>query len=102
MPSATWMRAWRARAAGRSSPGGSRPIRGGWVRMLGVVVGDARCARVILAYTALLVAASLVPGLFGLGLAYLVPASIGGGWFLARSVALPRHPPRRGAPARGG
>jgi protoheme IX farnesyltransferase len=69
------------------------------VPMLPVVVGDARCARVILANTALLVAASLAPAFFGLGLAYLIPASIGGAWFLARSVALARSPTRDAARA---
>jgi protoheme IX farnesyltransferase len=69
------------------------------VPMLPVVVGDARCARVILANTLLLVAASLAPAFLGLGPAYLVPAAIGGAWFLARSAALARNPTRRAARA---
>ena len=41
------------------------------VPMLPVVVGDARCAKVIFLHTVLLVSASLVPAFLGLGLMYL-------------------------------
>jgi len=64
------------------------------VPMLPVVVGDARAARAILAGAALLVAASLVPFFFSLGLPYLVPAAAGGLFFLLRCRALVQRPGR--------
>ena len=62
------------------------------VPMLPNVVGDARAARVILAHTVALVAASLLPFVFGLGLVYLALAVIGGWVFLGKSIALVRAP----------
>ena len=62
------------------------------VPMLPIVVGDARAARVILAHTVALVAASLLPFVFGLGLVYLALAVIGGWVFLEKSIALVRAP----------
>ncbi|MFZ5558769.1 MAG: heme o synthase [Pseudomonadota bacterium] len=62
------------------------------VPMLPCVVGDARCARIILVNTVALVAATLAPVLFGLGWIYLVGAAGGGAWLLATSVALARTP----------
>jgi len=62
------------------------------VPMLPIVVGDARAARVILAHTVVLVAASLLPFVFGLGLVYLALAVIGGWVFLEKSIALVRAP----------
>lgn len=62
------------------------------VPMLPVVVGDARAAWIILAHTAAVVAVSLLPFFFGLGWIYLAGAALGGGLFLARSVALVRAP----------
>ncbi len=69
------------------------------VPMLPVVVGDARAARAIFFSAALLVAASLVPAAFGLGLPYLVAASLGGAFFLLRCNALVRKPGRETARA---
>ena len=69
------------------------------VPMLPVVVGDAAAARAILASAALLVAASLVPFFFGLGIPYLAPAAAGGAFFLARCIALVREPSRERARA---
>ena len=66
-------------------------VRAG-VPMLPVVIGDARAARVILVHTAALVAASLLPFFFGLGLVYLALAVIGGWIFLEKSIALVRAP----------
>ena len=66
-------------------------VRAG-VPMLPVVIGDARAARVILIHTAALVAASLLPFFFGLGLVYLALAVIGGWIFLEKSIALVRSP----------
>ncbi len=66
------------------------------VPMLPVVVGPKRAGRIILANTVLLVAASLVPVYYGLGPIYLIGASIGGAYFIWRSVELARDPtPRR-------
>ena len=66
-------------------------VRAG-VPMLPVVIGDARAARVILIHTVALVAASLLPFFFGLGLVYLALAAIGGWIFLEKSIALVRSP----------
>jgi protoheme IX farnesyltransferase len=62
------------------------------VPMLPVVVGDARAAWIILAHTVAVVFVSLLPFFFGLGWIYLVGAALGGGLFLARSIALVRAP----------
>jgi protoheme IX farnesyltransferase len=69
------------------------------VPMLPVVVGDARAARAILASACLLVLASLVPGLFGLGALYLASAAAGGAFFLLRCKALVQRPGRETARA---
>jgi protoheme IX farnesyltransferase len=69
------------------------------VPMLPVVVGDARAARAILASACLLVLASLVPGLFGLGAVYLASAAAGGAFFLLRCRALVQRPGRETARA---
>jgi protoheme IX farnesyltransferase len=69
------------------------------VPMLPVVVGDARAARAILASASLLVLASFVPGLFGLGAIYLASAAGGGAFFLLRCKALARRPSRESARA---
>ena len=66
-------------------------VRAG-VPMLPVVIGDARAAKVILAHTVALVAASLLPFFFGLGPVYLALAAIGGWVFLEKSIALARAP----------
>lgn len=62
------------------------------VPMLPVVVGDARAAWIILAHTVAVVSVSLLPFFFGLGWIYLGGAALGGGLFLARSIALVRAP----------
>ncbi len=69
------------------------------VPMLPVVVGDARCARVIFASAALLVASTLAPAFAGLGAAYLAAALAGGALFLWKSWALVRRPGREAARA---
>jgi protoheme IX farnesyltransferase len=67
------------------------------VPMLPVVVGDARCARVIFASAVLLVLSTLMPAFHGLGWIYLA-ASVAGGWlFLSKSWALVRNPGRAAA-----
>ena len=67
---------------------------GAGVPMLPVVVGDARCARVILGSAVVLVASTLMPALYGLGWVYLAAAIAGGTYFLATCVALVRSPGR--------
>jgi heme o synthase len=69
------------------------------VPMLPVVVGDARAARTIFGSASLLVCASLVPGLFGLGAIYLASAAAGGAFFLLRCNALVQRPGRETARA---
>jgi protoheme IX farnesyltransferase len=67
------------------------------VPMLPVVVGDARAARAVLAGAALLVAASLVPALLGMGGIYLAAALGGGGYLWLTSAQLALAPTRRRA-----
>lgn len=67
------------------------------VPMLPVVVGDRRCARVILAHTVTLVALSVVPLAYGMGWIYGAGAITGGALFVATSVRLVRHPSRQTA-----
>ena len=67
--------------------------------MLPVVVGDARCARIILGSALVLVASTLMPALHGLGWIYLAAAVAGGAYFISTCVALVREPGRRAARA---
>jgi protoheme IX farnesyltransferase len=67
------------------------------VPMLPVVVGDRAAARIILAHTLAVVAASLVPAAFGMGWVYTAAATGGGALFIVRSVALVRAPGREAA-----
>jgi len=70
------------------------------VPMLPVVAGEAATRRRILGYTALLVAASVVPFATGtFGPLYLAAALVLGGLFLALAWSLRRAPSRRGAAA---
>ncbi|MCW5611556.1 MAG: heme o synthase [Rubrivivax sp.] len=64
------------------------------VPMLPVVLGVPRAARIVHANTVLLVAASLLPALFGAGPAYLVAALLGGAHFLRHTRRLARDPQR--------
>ena len=67
--------------------------------MLPVVIGDRRCARMILAHTVALTALALVPLAYGMGWIYGAGAMIGGALFLAASVRLARNPSRQTARA---
>ena len=68
------------------------------VPMLPVVRGEAETRRQIVAYSAILVIATLAPVATGLfGLLYLSAALVLGGAFLALAVRLQRHPARRAA-----
>jgi protoheme IX farnesyltransferase len=67
------------------------------VPMLPVVMGDAACARVILAHTVALSLLALLPALFGMGWIYVSAAALGGALFTWRSLRLVRSPTRREA-----
>lgn len=67
------------------------------VPMLPVVMGETGTNRIILANTVALVASSLLPGLFGAGWLYMSAASLGGAWFIWKSVVLLRRPGRSSA-----
>ncbi len=67
------------------------------VPMLPVVVGDARCARVIFASAVVLVVSTLMPAFYGLGWIYLAASAAGGWLFLSKSWALVRNPGRDAA-----
>ena len=69
------------------------------VPMLPVVVGDARSAKIIFWSAVALVAATLAPGAYGLGWAYLACAAGGGALFLWKAWALVLEPGRRRAQA---
>jgi len=69
------------------------------VPMLPVVVGNARAARAVFTGTVLLVAATLVPIIFGMGWLYLTSAISGGTYLLTRGMQLARKPGRRTAMA---
>lgn len=62
------------------------------VPMLPVVIGIERGARVIFAHTLVLVVISLLPGLFEYGPVYMVPAALGGGYFLYRGWLFVKSP----------
>jgi len=69
------------------------------VPMLPVVVGDAKAAWVVLGHTFAVVGASVVPAFYGLGWIYLSAATVGGLWFISRSIKLVRRPCRETAMA---
>jgi protoheme IX farnesyltransferase len=62
------------------------------VPMLPVVIGDAPTSWIILGHTIALVALSLLPAAYGMGLIYLAGAAMGGGFFIWRSIELVRDP----------
>ena len=67
------------------------------VPMLPVVVGPARAASAVLGSAAMLVAATLVPALLGMGWLYVAAAIGGGTYLLATSARLAATPDRRAA-----
>jgi protoheme IX farnesyltransferase len=67
------------------------------VPMLPVVMGDAACAKIILAHTVALSLVALLPALYGMGWIYLAAALAGGALFTWRSVRLVQSPTRREA-----
>ena len=69
------------------------------VPMLPVVAGPERAARIVYANAVALVAASLLPVLFGAGWIYLLGAAAGGAHFIHKARALARAPSRKTAMA---
>ncbi len=69
------------------------------VPMLPVVVGERRAAQTIFVSTLALVAASLLPLCFGLGVIYALGAVAGGGLFIVKAWRLTRDPQRQTAMA---
>lgn len=69
------------------------------IPMLPVIVGDARCARVIFAHAVMLVALSLLPAFLGLGGIYFALAMVGGTLFIRKSRLLVFHPGPKAAMA---
>ena len=71
------------------------------VPMLPVVVGDNKAAKIILLNTTLLVAVSLIPAVYemGLGYIYLVFAAMGGAFFIAKSVQMVKNTNKQSAMA---
>jgi protoheme IX farnesyltransferase len=67
------------------------------VPMLPVVSGDLLTAKVILAHTTVLVALSLLPALWSMGLVYLAGAAMGGAFFIWTSMSLVQAPSRKRA-----
>lgn len=69
------------------------------IPMLPVLIGNVRAARVVLASAVCMVLVSVTPALFGMGIVYLLGASVGGTAFVATSVRLARDPTRHNAMA---
>lgn len=67
------------------------------VPMLPVVVGDEKAAQAIFLGTLCLVAASMLPLAFGLGVIYLIGAALGGLVFIQKAWQLTRRPDRQNA-----
>lgn len=67
------------------------------VPMLPVVSGDALTAKVIFAHTVMLVALSLLPAFWSMGLIYLAGAASGGALFVWTSLRLAQTPSRKRA-----
>ncbi len=65
------------------------------VPMLPVMIGNRRCARVVLLNTLVLVALSILPFFYGMGWIYLLSAAGGGGYFLWRNYRMVRNPAPR-------
>jgi len=58
------------------------------VPMLPVVIGDEKAAKIILANTILLVAVSIMPYFYEMGIVYLICAATGGAYFIYKSILL--------------
>jgi protoheme IX farnesyltransferase len=65
--------------------------------MLPALIGDARCAWVILGHTTALSLIALIPAAYGMGWVYLAGALTGGLLFSATSIMLVLQPTKRRA-----
>jgi protoheme IX farnesyltransferase len=65
------------------------------VPMLPVVIGNRRCAEVVLINTLILVAISILPFFYGMGWLYLVAAAGGGGYFIYHNYLMIKDPSPR-------
>ncbi|MDH3386866.1 MAG: heme o synthase [Gammaproteobacteria bacterium] len=65
------------------------------VPMLPVIIGNQRCARVVMANTLALVAISVLPFFYGMSWIYLLAAVAGGGYFVYHNYLMIRDPSPR-------
>ena len=65
------------------------------VPMLPVVIGNQRCAEVVLINTLTLVAISILPFFYGMSWIYLLAAAAGGGFFIYHNYLMVRDPSPR-------
>ena len=65
------------------------------VPMLPVVIGNRRCAEVVLINTLILVTISILPFFYGMGWIYLVAAAGGGGYFIYHNYLMIKEPSPR-------
>jgi heme o synthase len=62
------------------------------IPMLPIIIGNRRCARVVLINTLMLVVISIMPFFFGMGWIYLLAAVGGGSYFIYHNVLMIREP----------
>ena len=65
------------------------------IPMLPVIIGNQRCAQVVLVNTLMLVAISMLPFFYGMGWIYLICAAAGGGFFIYHNILMVRDPSPR-------
>ena len=65
------------------------------IPMLPVIIGNRRCAQVVLVNTLMLVAISILPFFYGMGWIYLLAAAGGGGFFIYHNILMLRNPSPR-------
>ncbi len=65
------------------------------IPMLPVIIGNRRCAQVVLVNTLMLVAISIMPFFYGMGWIYLLAAAGGGGYFIYWNVRMIGDPSPR-------
>jgi len=65
------------------------------IPMLPVVIGNRRCAQVVLVNTLMLVAISILPFFYGMSWIYLAAAAGGGGYFIYHNILMLRDPSPR-------
>jgi protoheme IX farnesyltransferase len=65
------------------------------IPMLPVIIGNRRCAQVVLINTLMLVAISIMPFFYGMGWIYLLAVTGGGGYFIYHNILMIRDPSPR-------